>query len=305
METYAWPTIGDLAVDEVATDHVLAVLRPIWATKAETAGRVRGRTEAVLDYATARTWRTGDNPARWRGHLKNLLVAHGKVSKVRHHPALPWSQVGEFVAELREEKGTTPELLLFTILTATRSKESYGVRWRELNLDLAGWARDGAVWTVPAERMKAEAEHRVPLPAAAVKIARRRLPADGSPPDPDALVFPGERPKKPLSVMAMLMLLRRMNPVSAGMPLRWRDGRTGEAITVHGFRSTFRDWAAEHTNFPRELAEAALAHTLPGKVEGAYQRGDMLWKRRVMMDAWAAFCAEPMRGGDVVPIRAA
>jgi integrase len=284
LDTHVYPVIGTLTIAAVNTGHVTKILEPIWSTKAETAARVRGRIEAVLDYAKARGWRQGDNPARWRGHLENVLPARGKVSKVEHHAALPWKQIGAFMVELDKQEGIAALALRFTVLTAARTGEVIGARWSEIDLK-------AAVWTVPAERMKAEKEHRVPLSDAALAVLREAAKLRRG--DADAPVFPGGKGgtgKGALSNMAMLALLRRM-------------GR-GD-LTVHGFRSSFRDWCAESTNYPRELAETALAHTLSDKTEAAYQRGDMLAKRARLMGEWADFCGRvaPAETGAVVPIR--
>jgi integrase len=282
LATYADPHMGDLPAGDVETAHVMAALEPIWTTKPETATRVRGRIEAVLDYAKARGWRTGENPARWRGHLANLLPARDKVARVEHHAALPWRDVGAFMVALGErEAGSVAALALrLTILTAARSGEVLGARWAEIDTT-------EAVWTVPAERMKAGREHRVPLTDAALTELRQvaELRTNNA---ADAFVFPGQKPSKGLSVMAMAMVLRRMD--------------RGD-LTVHGFRSSFRDWCAEQTSFDRDTAEAALAHTLRDKTEAAYRRGDLFDKRRRLMEAWAAFCACPTMPAEVVPIR--
>jgi integrase len=278
LKTYADPHMGDLPIAAVATDHVMAALQPIWREKPETASRVRGRIEAVLDYAQARGWRGLENPARWRGHVAKMLPERSKVAQVQHHAAIAWKDVAGFVGSLRSRDATAARALEFTILTAARTSEVLGARWAEVD-------RKAAIWTVPGARMKAGREHRVPLSAAAVTVldgmAKLR-------PDDDthgaAYIFPGNRDGRPLSQMAMLMLLRRMK----------RDD-----LTAHGFRSTFRDWCAEATTFPHEMAEIALAHTVGDKVEAAYRRGDMIEKRRVMMDAWATFCAaDASKGGD-------
>jgi integrase len=281
LETYAYPVLGDKAVRDIATDDVVRVLRPIWVKKPETASRLRGRIEVILDAATAEGVRAGDNPARWRGHLSTLLPAHGKVATVRHHPALPWEQVKAFMAELRTRVGMSARALEFAILTAARTGEVRGAKWSEVDLD-------AAVWTVPKERMKASREHRVPLSAPAVAVLRACDPPKHRQ-DGDRYVFLGERAKKPLSEMAMEMLLRRINEVAEDGVPPWRD-RNGDAIVPHGFRSTFRDWCSEATEYPRDLAEAALAHALRDKTEAAYRRGDALEKRRKMMDDWAKFC---------------
>jgi integrase len=256
------PTIGKLAVADVDTALIIKVLRPIWSTKNETASRVRGRMESILAWATVNGFRNGDNPATWRNHLDKLLAKPSKVQKVTHHPALPYTEMGAFMASLRQQKGMAALALEFTILTAARTGETIGAVWSEIDLD-------GKVWTVPAARMKAEKDHRVPLCSRAIEILTE-LKKTGS-----AFVFPGPNPKKPLSNMAMLTLLRRME-------------RTD--LTVHGFRSTFRDWAAERTAYPHEMAEMALAHTVDSKVEAAYRRGDLFKKRIAMMQDWQKHC---------------
>ena len=286
LETYVYPVLGEMSVGEITTDEVMRVLRPIWQKKPETASRVRGRIEAVLDAATAEGVRAGDNPARWRGHLAKLLPAHKKVAAVRHHPALPFDQVPAFVAELRTKVGMSARALEFAILTAARTGEVRGARWSEIDLT-------EAVWTVPKERMKANREHRVPLSAEALALLRACQPPTAGW-DRNGYVFPGERPQKPLSEMALEMLLRRMNEVDEGVAPPWRD-RNGEPVVPHGFRSTFRDWCSEATDYPRDLAEAALAHALRDKTEAAYRRGDALEKRRKMMEDWARFCTQLVR----------
>jgi integrase len=265
LAAYVTPIIGALPVQAVDVALVMKVVEPIWTTKTETASRVRGRIEAVLDWAAARGYRQGDNPARWRGHLENLLARPGKVQRVAHHPALPYAELGEFMAALRAQKGIPARALEFLILTAARSGEVIGARWSEIDLG-------AGIWTVPAERIKGGREHRVPLSAPALAIVR-----DLAETRHGDLVFPsGKRGGKTLSNRGMLSVLERM-------------GRAD--ITAHGFRSTFRDWAAELTNFPSEVAEMALAHAVSDKVEAAYRRGDMFSKRRRLADAWAEFCA--------------
>lgn len=283
LTAYAYTHMGDLPVADVATEHVLAALQPIWTTKPETAARVRGRIEAVLDYAKATGLRAGDSPARWRGHLSNALPARGQVAPVQHHAALPWQDVGAFMAALQGQPGMGARALAFTILTTARSGDVLGARWSEI--DMAA-----ATWTVPAARMKAKREHRVPLPPAALAIltdvtALRLTDA------PDAFVFPGTVPSRGLSNMTMTAVLRRM--------------KRGD-LTVHGFRSCFKDWASELTSYPGELSEAALAHMVGDKVEAAYRRGDLFDKRRDMMTAWATFCAQPYArpAGKLVRLRA-
>jgi len=274
LRDYVLPTLGAEPVADIDTGAVMRLLEPLWRDKTETASRVRGRIESVLDYAKARGWRDGENPARWRGHLDHLLPARAKVQRVRHHEALPWREIGGFMAGLREHTAISARCLEFLILTATRSGEVRGAKWREIDLD-------HAVWTIPAERMKAGREHRVPLSNAAIHVLRQ-MALLGC--EPEAFVFPGY--KGALSDVALAKA-------------------AGEGCTVHGFRSTFRDWCAEATNYPRELAEAALAHVLRDKTEAAYQRGDLIEKRRRLMAEWATFCSRALPAGEVVPLRAA
>jgi integrase len=263
LATYAFPLFGHLPVRSIDTELVLKALEPIWTAKPETASRVRGRIESVLDWAKARKMRDGENPAHWRGHLDKLLPKRSKVRKVEHHAALPFDALPEFIGRLNTQQGVAARALVFTILTAARTGETIGAKWDEIDLG-------AKVWTIPAGRMKAGKEHRVPLaPAAIAILAAERREND--------YLFPGSRGAG-LSNMSFLMLLRRMG--------------CGD-LTAHGFRSSFRDWAAERTNFAREVAEAALAHTLPDKVEAAYRRSDLFDKRRRLMEAWARFCATP------------
>lgn len=239
---------------------MLAALTPIWSDKHETATRVRQRIEAVLSAAKARGLRFGENPAAWRGHLDALLPTISKRKRVEHHAAMPWQDVPAFMAELRSRQSMSGWALQFTILTACRTGEVIGARWGEIDLERA-------LWVVPAARMKAHVEHRVPLAEPALALLRELPRMDGS----DAVFWGSRRPT--ISNMAMLELLRGMRP----------------GLTVHGFRSAFRDWAAEATNFPAEVVEMALAHTIPNQVEAAYRRGDLLDKRRELMQAWAAY----------------
>lgn len=262
LKTYAYPLIGESPVQTIDTGLVLKVLEPIWTTKTETANRLRGRIESVLDWARVRGYREGENPARWRGHLEQLLPAPSKVQRVQHHAALPYADLPKFMEALRAQDGVSASALEFAILTVARTGEVIGAKWTEVDLK-------EKVWTIPAERMKAGKEHRVPLSARTLAILKS-MKALGS----IEYVFSGPN-NKPLSNMALLMLLRRM-------------GR--EDITAHGFRSTFRDWAAERTNFPAEVAEMALAHAVGDKVEAAYRRGDLFAKRRELMTAWAKAC---------------
>jgi integrase len=279
LETYAYPEIGHLSVQAIDTALVHKVLEPIWTKKPETASRVRGRIESVLDWATVRGFRKGENPARWRGHLEKALPARWKLRPVKHHAALPYPEMPAFVSALRAQPGIAAQALEFTILTAGRTSEIINAARTEFDLS-------GKLWIIPARRMKGGQEHRVPLSARAIEILEQAMPNALAIGD---FVFSGGGRQGRLSNMAMIALLRRM-------------GR-GD-LTVHGMRSTFRDWAAERTNFPREVCEAALAHAVDNKVEAAYRRGDLLDKRRRLMDAWAEFCskAAPVTG-DVVPMR--
>lgn len=278
LDTYAMPLFGDLPVAGIGTAHVVQVLEAIWQTKPETASRLRGRIEAVLDYAHTREWRAGENPARWRGHLANLLPARSKIAPVEHYAALPWKDVGDFMAELAKQPGAAALALRFAILTAARTGEVIGAKWDEVDFAAATWA-------IPAARMKARREHRVPLslPALAILRERHRLRTND---DERAPLFSGARTARGLSNMALTMVLRRMKR---------------EDLTVHGFRSTFRDWAGEATRHPREVAEAALAHVVGDKTEAAYLRADFIAKRRRLMDDWALFCERPSpKGGATV-----
>ncbi len=277
LDTYASPVIGKLAVSAIDTGLVVRVLDPIWQTKTETAARVRGRIEAVLDWCTVRGYRSGDNPARWRGHLDKVLPAPTKISKTENHAALPYVQIGEFMQKLRAEQGSAARAVEFIILTAARTSEAFNATRGEID-------EAGAVWACPGERMKSGRPHRVPLSRQALKLLKSLPKVDGSP-----YLFPGAKEGRPLSNMAGLKLLERMG--------------FGD-FTVHGFRSTFRDWAAETTNFPREIAEAALAHVLKDKTEAAYQRGDLLEKRAKLMQAWADYCGRVITGATVTEIHA-
>lgn len=273
LSAYAAP-LTNKTVDTITTDEVLAVLKPIWNSKSETASRLRGRIERVLDYAAARGNRREANPARWRGHLDKLLPKRAKLTR-GHHAAMKVDDLPAFVARLRQVTGTSARALEFAILTAARSGEVIGARWNEIDME-------AKVWVIPARRMKAGREHRVPLSAAALAILEHMLPLRSA---ADGLVFPGKKADRPLSVMALSMALRRLAP----------------DVTVHGFRSTFRDWAGDRTTFAREIAEAALAHVVGDNTERAYRRSDALDKRRILMDAWAQFAEA--RPADVISIR--
>ena len=269
---YANPVFGDRDVDTITTDDVLWVLTPIWNSRNETASRVRGRIENILDYATVKEYRTGENPARWRGHLAHTLPARKRVQTVRHHPALPYEELPTFMATLRATEGVASLALEFTIMTAARTNEIINANWDEIHDD---------VWIVPAGRMKAGVAHRVPLSAAAMAVIDRVGTLRES-----EYVFPGFRVGHPLSITSLHKRLVRLGYAH---------------VTVHGFRSTFRDWCAEQTSYPREVAEAALAHTNTNRVEAAYRRGDLFEKRRQLMDAWCQYC-EPARTGVVVAL---
>ncbi|RJG00344.1 tyrosine-type recombinase/integrase [Noviherbaspirillum sedimenti] len=268
LNTYAYPFIGTTQVSDVDTAAVRKCLDPIWTTKTETANRVRQRIEMIIDWAKAHGHRTGDNPAAWRGHLEAVMAAPDNIRKRDHHAALDVDAMPAFIATLRAHPGTSARALDFLILTASRTNEVIGATWPEIDFDKA-------TWTIPAERMKAKIAHTVPLSAPALAVLKQaETESKGT-----AFIFPGRREGRPLSNMAMLELLRGMGTKDAN----------GEPATVHGFRSTFRQWAAERTTHPREVAEHALAHRLPDKVEAAYQRSTLFVKRRSLMNDWATF----------------
>ncbi|MDR9395792.1 MAG: tyrosine-type recombinase/integrase [Roseovarius sp.] len=260
LRDYVYPKVGDMAVKDVVTQHVLEILEPIWTTKSETASRIRGRVENILDAAKVKGYRTGENPARWRGHLDKILPPRKRLSR-GHHAALPYKHVPKFIAKLRAHSATGAFALEFLILTAARTGEVIGAEWDEISFD-------ARTWTIPATRMKAGREHRVPLSERALEILRQSQQLGGT------HLFPGQRGKA-MSGMTMSMLLRRIE----------------NSVTVHGFRSSFRDWASETTSYPHEVCEAALAHTISNKAEAAYRRGDLFTKRRQLMDEWADYCA--------------
>ncbi len=262
LTTYADPVLGDMPVSEIDTDEIVQVLEPIWTTKTETATRLRGRIEAILAWATVRRYRAGLNPARWKGHLDQLLAKPSRLQKVQHHAALPYSDAPGFMKLLRAQEGTAALALQLVILTASRTNEVIGARRAEFELA-------SAVWTIPPERMKAKREHRVPLSPAAVELLKPLLEASSG-----EFVFPASRVGKHLSNMAMLQLLKRM---------------AREDLTVHGFRSTFKDWARETTDYPREVSEAALAHVIGDQTEAAYARGDLFMKRASLMQDWSDY----------------
>lgn len=275
LASYVYPVMGELPVAEIGTAHVLKILEPIWQDKPETASRIRGRIETVLDAAKARGYREGENPARWRGHIAQILPPRSRLTR-GHHKAMPYEAIPAFMGQLREREAMAALALEFVILTATRTSEVLGATWDEVDLDKA-------IWTVPASRMKAGKEHRIPLSPRAVEILEAVKPLG------KASLFPADKGGK-LSTMAMSMLLRRMKL----------------ECTVHGFRSGFRDWAAECTGYAHEVCEMALAHVIGNKSEAAYRRGDLFDKRRRLMADWATYCAsDGAAGAKVSPIRGA
>jgi integrase len=277
---YVYPTLGNLPVASIDTPLVLKVVKPLWERIPDTASRVRGRIENVLGWATVHHFRLGDNPARWNQHLEHALPARAEVAKTEHHAALPYAEAPAFMRELRQRDSVTARCLEFIALTATRLNEARYATWSEIDLT-------DRVWTVPGERMKGSKktrkEHKVPLSDAAIAVLKEMLAIRQS-----DYVFPGSRAGR---------------PVGKNEPLKLAKSISGIDITAHGMRSTFRDWAAECTSFPREVAEMALAHTIPNAVEAAYRRGDLFEKRRKLMQAWADFCAKPSHRGEVVAIR--
>jgi integrase len=287
LTTYVTPVFGNLSVQDIDVDLVLKVLEPIWSQKPETASRVRGRVEAVLDYAKVRGLRRGENPARWRGHLDKLLPARSKVRKVRHHPALPYPLIGAFMAELRDRGSISARALEFVVLTAVRTgditgdqkNDKPGAKWNQIDFE-------ARVWTIPST--KTGKEHRVPLSDAAMALLKQMQPARQS-----EYIFAGARHGQSISNMAMTELLKGMG--------EWQD-KERQRITTHGFRSTFRTWSAECARFPEEIAKAALAHVVSDKVDAAYQRGDLFEKRRRLMQAWADFCTKAPTTGKVISL---
>ena len=281
LKTHVRPIIGSKPVDAVTTEDVLKILSPIWTTKTETAKRVQGRIESILDYAAAHKYRDPLNPARWRGHLDKLLSKPSRVRKVTHHPAMPYGDVPAFMKELSGNSSVSALALRFLILTATRTNEVLQAKWPEIDLG-------ATIWTVPAERMKARRDHRVPLSDASLRVLEALPRMDGNP-----YLFPGARYGRPLSNMALLQLMR-----SVGYGV---GGHRGDYVP-HGFRSSFRDWSGEVASFPRDVAEMALAHVIQNKVEAAYRRGDLFDKRREMMQAWADYLEGLKTGANVIPM---
>lgn len=278
LKTYASPVFGSLPVQDVDEALVMTVIEPLWRTKTETATRVRNRIELVLDWARARKYREGENPARWRGHLDKLLPKRSRVRKVKNHPALPYAEIPAFMRDLRSRGGIASQAVELIVLTGVRESEATNAQWSEIDLE-------ARVWTIPGERMKSGREHRVPLSEAAMRVLEAMERERQNP-----YVFPGYRYNRPITGQACRKILREMGYVE---------------LTIHGFRSTFRDWCAEQTNYPREVAEAALAHVIADKVEAAYRRGDLFEKRRRLMDDWAKYCAKKPSAATVTPIRAA
>jgi integrase len=278
LKTYAGPVLGSLPIQMVDVPAILKVIQPIWPKKPETASRLRGRIEAVLNWAASRGLRQGENPARWKGHLEMLLPKISKVRKVKHHAALSYEKIADFIQSLRNQPGIAARALEFAILTGGRTAEVIGAKWSEVN-------SDDSIWTIPGIRMKGGKEHRVPLSSGATDILNQMLKIRRG----DS-IFPGVKKNKPLSNMAMLVLLRRMG---------W-----AKVITVHGFRTTFRVWADERTSFSSDAAELAIAHTISNKVQAAYRRTDLLDKRRILMQAWDEYCSKTTVADEVVvPIR--
>ncbi len=269
LTRFAYPVVCNKPIGSITTEDILLILRPIWAEKKETADRVRGRLERILDYAHAHKWLKGENPARWKGHLANILAPRALGARVEHHRAVDWRQVATVMTALAKAEGMAARAVRFACLTAARSGEVRGARWREFDLERK-------LWIVPAERMKAKNEHRVPLSEPALTILRKQWPMESKPPA-DAFVFPGAKIGRPMSDVGLLKAVH--------------TALGAKAATVHGFRSTFRDWIAEATDYPGEVAEMALAHVIGSKVEAAYRRGDLFEKRREMMEAWGKWCA--------------
>ena len=282
LATYAYPALGHLPPAKIDEALVLKVLQPIWTKIPETAGRVRGRIEAVLDYAKVLKQRTGENPAMWRGNLVHVLAKQSDFHEVRHHPALPYDQMGKFIPELRARSAIAALALEFLIFTVARSNEVLEMRWPEID-------EPAKLWIIPKDRMKGDRGHRVPLSDPALAVLEKMKPLRQA----VGYVFPGQKPGKPLSNTSMEMLIHRMNGKSA--PPTWRDVN-GEAIVPHGFRSSFKDWASECTSSANEISEMALAHAIDDKTEAAYRRGDLMAKRRLLMEEWAAYCVALSEG---------
>lgn len=266
LSRIAYPIIGSKIISSIDTDDILALLRPIWTTKTETADRVRGRIERILDYATTHHWREGDNPARWKGHLSNILPKPSSVAKVKHHAAIEWQKIQPVIANLHKSDGVSALAVQFLCLCASRSSEVRFARWEEIDLDQA-------IWTIPDHRMKTGKEHRVPLSTPAIATLKK---VEAFKKDHHSFIFPSIKTGKALSDVALSKALHL--------------AANTKEVTIHGLRSTFRDWCGEATSWPRDVAEMALAHTIANKVEAAYRRGDLFAKRRDMMQQWAEYC---------------
>ncbi len=275
LEVYTFPIFGRHPVDQVSTELVLKAIRPIWYEKTETADRVRSRVENILDWAKIKGYRNEENPARWRGHLSFLLPSASKTKKVNHHKALSHHEIGNFLCELRKSDGVSARALEFCILTATRTGEVLHAKWSEISFE-------NETWTIPASRMKSEKEHRVPLSTEAISIL-----AGVARHSTGEYIFTSLGRDRPMSTNSMLMTLRNIE----------------NEVTVHGFRSTFRDWTAEKTAFAREVCEAALAHVVLNKTEAAYRRGDLFLKRKKLMNEWASYCNHPKAPSAIAHIR--
>lgn len=285
LATYAAPIMGKMSVRDIDTPHIKRILEPIWMKKPETASRVRSRIETVLNWAVHNGYRDeGANPARWKGHLALSFPKRSEVRTVKNQPALPYRQIAEFMQELRLVPGTAARALEFAILNANRSGEVLTAKTKEIDFDTG-------IWTIPADRMKAGKEHRVPLSKRALEIAKVQV-------SDSAYLFPGRTKNEPLSQQAMLMVVRRLNT-----PTRWKASKTGAPIVPHGFRSTFRNWAAEQTHYPHEMCEIAMAHQQDDKTIAAYLREDMMQKRRRLMEDWARYCTTPREGGKVLAMK--
>ncbi|MDU2408986.1 tyrosine-type recombinase/integrase [Acinetobacter junii] len=278
LETYIYPTLGNLSISTITKVDIAEALKPIWIEKNETAKRIRGRIETIFDYAKAMGYFEGDNPAEWKGNLEPILGNLKQES--RPHPSLPYEQVAEFIQHLRQKKGISPKALEFAILTACRSGEVFGALWKEIDFK-------NNVWIIPKERMKAEKEHRVPLSPEAISL----LESIQEFPQPQDFIFPAPRSSEMLSDMSLTTLIKRMHKQKQQENgLGYIDPKQNRVITTHGFRSTFRDWSADKTDYPREVCEHVLAHKLPDEVEAAYLRGAYLGKRKGLMEDWAKFC---------------
>lgn len=280
LETYIYPTLGDINIGTITKVDIAEVLRPIWIEKNETAKRIRGRIETIFDYAKAMEYFEGDNPAEWKGNLEPILGNLKQVS--RPHPSLPYDQVSTFIQHLRQKDGISPKALEFAILTACRSGEVFGALWKEIDFK-------NKIWIIPKERMKADKEHRVPLSQVAIKLLEQLY--QETPPQPDDFIFPAPRGGI-VSDMSLTTLIRRMHELKFKEDgLGYINPKQNRIVTTHGFRSTFRDWSADKTDYPREVCEHVLAHKLPDEVEAAYLRGAYLEKRKGLMADWAKFCS--------------